>query len=451
MVLRIPADPEQLLDAVPEAIVGVAPDGRIAVVNAEAERLFGYQRQILLGQPVEILVPDLARPDYRSRYLASPQLSSTGASLALPALRRDGTEFPAEISLAALETEDGVLVTAAIRDASDRMMAEAKFRALLEFSLDAIIGVASDGRITVVNAQAERLFGFQRQSLLGQPVEILVPDLARTTHPDRRRRYLADPRPRPMGAGLALSARRHDGTEFPAEISLTPLVTEDGVLVAAAVRDVTDRLRAQALTERLEGQVERERRTAQLHRTQRLESLGHLAGGVAHDFNNLLGVIINYSTFVEEELAAAAGRPDGVDRTALGRDVEQIRHAAERATDLTRQLLAFGRRHIVRPQVVNLNDIVADVEPLLRRSLGDRITLTTTLADGLWPILADAHQLEQVLVNLTVNARDAMPDGGQLTIDTANLDIDQRHATEHHDLAAGRCVRLRVQDQCHVA
>ena len=158
---------------------------------------------------------------------------------------------------------------------------------------------------------------------------------------------------------------------------------------------------------------------AHLQQTQRLEVLGRLAGGVAHDFNNLLAVILNYATFVSEELASARDQ-----REATQRDVGQIRRAAERAAELTHQLLAFARQEVVQPRVLNLNDGVGRVEELLRRTLGDDVELTTTLADDLWPILADPGQIEQVLVNLAINARDAMPGGGSLRIDTANVVVD---------------------------
>jgi PAS domain S-box-containing protein len=438
-----------LLESAPDAIVGVDADGRIALVNAQAERLFGYGRDELVGQPVDLLVPDAVRrthPGLRSGYLSDPRPRPMGAGMALAGRRRDGSEFPAEISLSTLDTEHGVLVSAAIRDVTDRKKAEAKFRGLLEAAPDAIIGVQADGRIALVNAQAERLFGYPRAELEGRPVEILVPHGVRQAHPSHRSRYFADPQQRPMGAGMQLAARRKDGSEFPAEISLSALDTEDGLLVSAAVRDVTERIEAQAERERLKTQSERERLEAQLHQSQRLESLGQLAGGVAHDFNNLLGAILNYAAFVEEELAAAAARPGGGSWLPVSRDVEQIRRAAERATNLTHQLLAFGRREIVQPRVLDLNDIVTDVEQLLRRSLGEHIELATTLGDDLWPVLADPGQLEQVLVNLAVNARDAMPGGGTLTIDTANLDVDADYAASRHGLKAGRHVRMRVSD-----
>jgi signal transduction histidine kinase/CheY-like chemotaxis protein len=182
---------------------------------------------------------------------------------------------------------------------------------------------------------------------------------------------------------------------------------------------------------------ERERLRAQLQQSQRLESLGQLAGGIAHDFNNLLAVILGYAGFLQRR--APAGSDDR-------RDVEQIRLAGERAVRLARQLLAFARREAVRPKVLDLTGVVLEMEQLLRRTLGEHVRLDTTLAPGLWPIMADEGQLEQVLVNLAVNARDAMPAGGTLTIDTENVDADAAYAAVRPGIESGRYVRLRVSD-----
>ena len=179
---------------------------------------------------------------------------------------------------------------------------------------------------------------------------------------------------------------------------------------------------------------------------QRLESLGQLAGGIAHDFNNLLAVILNYVSFVAEEVTAAGGPDPAPHLKSASSDLEQIRQAAERAAGLTHQLLVFARRDVIRPQVLDLGTIITTLEEILRRTIGEHVELVISLADDLWPVLADPGQVEQVLVNLAVNARDAMPEGGILTIDTSNITVDADTIAGGSRAQKGRNVRLRVSD-----
>jgi PAS domain S-box-containing protein len=301
------------------------------------------------------------------------------------------------------------------------------FEQFLEFVPDAVLGVGADGRIRLVNRQAEQLFGFDRDQMVGREIDHLVPARFRKIHPRHRANYIEEPRTRSMGAGIELFAVRKDGSEFPVEISLSSIEWRGETIATAAVRDISER-----------AESERERALQdQLQRSRRLESVGQLAGGIAHDFNNILGVIMNYAEFVADELDP---------KSSAREDVEEIRRAAERAAGLTRQLLIFSRREVVKPEVLALGELIGEVENLLRRALGERVELRVSVIAGLATIEADPGQVEQVLVNLAVNARDAMPDGGLLLIEAENVELDDEYAYMHPDTAPGHYVRLKVSD-----
>jgi PAS domain S-box-containing protein len=303
----------------------------------------------------------------------------------------------------------------------ERKRAEDRFRALVETAPTAIVIANGKGCIAEVNAQALCMFGYDRRELIGESIEMLLPERARHSHQGHRSGYMEEPHARPMGVGMELFARRKDGTEFPVEISLGPLATKGGVLISSTIVDITER-------KKLEDR---------LRLAQRMEAVGNLAGGVAHDFNNLLAVIIGSTDLVIDEFP-----PDHSARKRL----ETIRKAGSSAADLTRQLLAFSRQQMIQPRVLDVKEVVGRTQELLRRLIGEDIEMTISMEPSLGCVKADPGQIEQVLLNLAVNARDAMPKGGRLSIEARNVELDGYHNDHQVEVVPGRYVMLAVED-----
>jgi PAS domain S-box-containing protein len=325
----------------------------------------------------------------------------------------------------------------------------AKLAAILESTHDAIIGSTPLGVINSWNPAAADLYGYAAEEIIGRNVDVLVASEWREEEAEALRRIVEGGDPAEQYETTRVAK---NGSVVAVSLTTAAIVDSANAVVGAVMvshrRPESQRDRSDVDERRLAADADEALLEAHLQQTQRMEVLGRLAGGVAHDFNNLLAVILNYSAFVSEELTGAVESAPDWERRREGvqRDVEQIQRAAERATDLTHQLLAFARREVVQPRVLYLNDAVTDVEELLRRTLGEDMELVINLPDELWPILADPGQIEQVLVNLAINARDAMPGGGTLRIDTANVAVDADSVAGGSPARPGQYVRLRVSD-----
>ncbi|MDT5039993.1 MAG: hypothetical protein QOE51_978, partial [Actinoplanes sp.] len=284
----------------------------------------------------------------------------------------------------------------------------AELAAVLAYTHDAVVGATPSGVITSWNPAAEVLYGYPVKEVLGRHTRDLVAEDRRVEDAEILDRVVRGGRAEQYESAWMC----RDASVAAVSLSASAVVDAAGAVLGVVL--VSCRLeappgapqRTQEAIDRAQADADKEALDAQLQQAQRLEVLGRLAGGVAHDFNNLLAVILNYAAFVGEELASA---PDWDRREAAHHDVGQIQRAAERAADLTHQLLAFARQEVVHARVLDLNERVSGVEELLRRTLGDDMELVTSLSEGLWPILADPGQVEQILVNLAINARDAMP------------------------------------------
>jgi PAS domain S-box-containing protein len=389
-----PSDLGGLLEAAPDAMVVIDHHGQIVLVNAQTETVFGYKRTELLGQPVEMLVPgDLHQLHrmHRSDYVIEPHVRSMGSGLDLRARRKDGTEFPVEISLAPLQTDDALLISAAVRDVTNKRREERLFRGLLEAAPDAMVIVDKAGTIILVNAQVENRFGYERGELIGQSVEMLVPERFAGMHVAFRSGYVAGPRTRPMGLAGDLYARRKDGSEFPVEISLAPLETEEGLLVSAAVRDISERRRMQEEADRVKDEF---------------------FATVSHELRTPLTSMLGYSELMGDlEQLSPQGR----------RFLSVISRSAERELRLVDDLLTLVA---IEESGLAIRTAVVDIEPIVRdaveaaRPRAEEVDIELSLEIPGFPVQVDADRdrVGQAIDNLLSNALKFTPAGGSVRV-----------------------------------
>jgi len=456
-----------LIEAAPDAMIIVNSRGQIVLVNAQTEKLFGYHRGELLHQPLEILIPPRFRNQHhesRDQFFSRARSRPMGSGRELPALRKDGTEFPADIALSPVDTEDGMVVLAAVRDITERKKneeiarqhtelqvrmakesaelaaakkeletvaereraaealrrSEARVRRLVESN---IIGIATgdlDGKVIDANDAFLALLGFTKEDVAAGSMrwDALTPPEYREAHRLAVEQLLS------TGVAPLWEKQfvRKDGSRVPVLIGVATLTGMSGETEAVSfVVDITERKKLEQ----------------QLRQAQKVEAIGQLAGGIAHDFNNLLGIIIGYSEIFEERLGL--GDP-------LRPKAEQIKKAGRRAASLTRQLLAFSRQQALEPKVLDLNAVIADTLKMLRRLIDENVELVAVPEPALGRVSADQGQIEQIIMNLTVNARDAMPHGGKLTISTGNAEMDDAFVRRNPGAVPGSYVVLSVSD-----
>jgi PAS domain S-box-containing protein len=294
-------------------------------------------------------------------------------------------------------------------------------RAMLASTSQAVIGVNGAGSIQLVNRAAEALFGYQSGELHGQDIQVLVPESVRQIHAEELKGYCEDPQARPMGVGIELKGRRRDGSEFPVEISLNPLQIEEELMVVGLLADITERIKMEEQARLLE----------------KMDAVGQLAGAVAHEMGNLLAAILGHTRVALNRIQGDA---------LLASSLDALSTSAERATILTRQLFKIGGIETVQPVWFDPNHRMSEMRSQLSTIVGENIRLELVLDEDLGEILADPVQIDDVIVSLVENARDAMPNGGLLKIETAAVEAGETSANWLLPVSPGPFIMLSVTD-----
>ncbi len=420
-----------LVENAGEAIL-VVQDHMLKFANTKLFEMTGFTNDELVSEPLSEFIHPADREMVLGRHEKRRQGMDVPPRYSFRVLSKSGDVRWVELNVAMIEWEGRPAALGFLSDITERKQAEEALResqeyqqAMIATSPLAIFSLDPDGRVRSWNVAAERSFGWSEQEVLGEFLPIVPEDQLDAFAALRMRVLEGETLHR-----LELTRRRKDGSPVEVSVSAAPIRDNKGRIEAimAVLEDISDRKRAEEEREKLE---------AQLRQSQKMEAVGRLAGGVAHDFNNMLSVIIGHA-----ELAMTKVDPD----SPLQEDLQQVHNAGQRSTAIIRQLLAFARKQIISPQVLDLNETVEGMLKMLRRLIGEDIELSWRPGANLWPVRMDPSQLDQILANLCVNARDAIDGVGKITIETGTVTFDEAYCAAHHGFVPGDFVLLAVTD-----
>jgi len=435
-----PRSHELLINAIVDyAIFMLDADGFVRTWNTGAERLKGYTAEEITGQPLSVFyTPDDREKDLPKRALATANESGRFASEGWR-VRKDGSRFWALVVIDAIRDEEGKLIGFAkvTRDITQRQQAhndllesERRYRRLVEAVVDyAIFQLDPLGHVATWNPGAQRIKGYSPEEIIGKHFSAFYTpeDLEKEVPKKALTQAAAEGRFEAEGWRM-----RKDGTRFWASVVIDRITDESGAIIgfAKVTRDLTERKQAQDELKKVQ---------EQLVASQKLEAVGQLSGGIAHDFNNLLMIVLG-------NLENAERMSRHIGSANLQRALNNAKRGAQRASALTSRLLAFSRRQALNPTAINLNNFLGGLQEFLQRTLGERIEVEASGSAGLWNIEADVNHLESAIVNLAINGRDAMPNGGKLTVDAANVSVDEEYSRINPEVAPGQYVVICVSD-----
>nr|WP_257756545.1 PAS domain-containing hybrid sensor histidine kinase/response regulator [Candidatus Viadribacter manganicus] len=419
-----------VVDTAIDGVILINAHGVILMFNPACERLFGYAPYEVMGRNVKILMPEPyqgAHDEFLRNYLETGERKIIGIGREVLGRRRNGATFPMDLSVAQAEEDGQPIFVGIIRDLSERKAAEtalregaAQLRAVVETAVDGVILIDARGLVLMFNPACERLFGYTAADVIGQNVRMLMPSPYRGEHDSYIANYNHGGIAKIIGIGREVTGLRKDGTSFPMDLSVGEAKQEGESIFVGIIHDLTGRKRTEE----------------QLVQAQKMETVGQLSGGIAHDFNNLLTVILGNAEALGLRLKA---------RNDLRQLSDTIILAAERGAELTRGLLAFSRRQVLQPTVIDCNLLIESMRMLLRRTLREDIALNIAASPTAVNALADPAQIESALLNLSLNAQDAMPDGGTLTFATAEVALDET-SFPREPVQPGNYVAITVTD-----